>query len=604
MGRTSRFHAVLFMLACLVLAGGSFAHAAQPIHLTDAAPAVSLSPAMRYSVDVGIQRSAEELFARLDSSEFLELPKGNPTFGFVEGAYWFHARVSNGNPDFRHYVLAVDYVLLDQIDLYVRRADGTTAHEVSGDRLPFPSRAYSYRAPNFRLVLDGGETVDLLLRVQTESSMQVPMTVYSEKAFLGQVRDTQLGIGIYYGMILALLLYNLILFASLRDANYLYYSLYVVGFGFVQLCLNGLAFEYLWPNSPGLANRAIPISMALGMLTMHQFVRVFLDLKHRLPLGNRILLGFVIFHALMLVVSMFAAYRYSVLPGTAAVFPGIAAILGVSLILALRGDRSARILLLAWGVLLLGTTVYAMVSFGVLPKMFLTEYGMQIGSALELILISFALAHRFASLRDENVRIVQAARDELEQRVDQRTRELSTTLSELAIANERLRESSLRDGLTGVYNRRYFDSVYEPMRAGCRAAGQDFSVLVADIDHFKRINDEAGHLIGDDCLHLAASVIEKAVGDSGHVVRYGGEEFVVLLPDINEASMRAKADSIRAALAASPLLANGVPIPMTISIGGAHAAPGDSIAAMDLLQNADAAMYKAKHQGRNRVVVH
>jgi len=245
-----------------------------------------------------------------------------------------------------------------------------------------------------------------------------------------------------------------------------------------------------------------------------------------------------------------------------------------------------------------------MVSFGVLPKMFLTEYGMQIGSALELILISFALAHRFASLRDENVRIVQASRDELEQRVEQRTRELSTTLNELAIANERLRESSLRDGLTGVFNRRYFDSTFEPMRDDCRAKGRDFSVLVADIDHFKQINDGAGHLIGDDCLHLAASVIERTVGDSGQVVRYGGEEFVVLMPDVDEIEMRSKANSIRAAIASSPLLTNGVPIPMTISVGGAHAAPGDSIAAMDLLQQADEAMYRAKHQGRNRVVVH
>ncbi|TAH43829.1 MAG: diguanylate cyclase [Gammaproteobacteria bacterium] len=604
MGGMSRFHAGVVLLACLVLACGWPAHAAEPMLLTDAKPTVSLSPAMRYGVDAKLDLRAEDLFGKIDGDYFQDLPKGDPTFGFVDGAYWFHVRLGNGNPARRDYVLAVDYVLLDQIDLYLRRVDGSVAHEASGDHLRFQDRAYNYRAPNFLIRLEAGETVDVLLRVQSESSMQVPMTMYTEPAFLNQVRDAQFGIGIYYGMILALLLYNLILFASLRDANYLYYSTYVAGFGFVQYCLNGLAFEYLWPNSPRLANLAIPVSMAIGMLAMHQFVRVFLDLKQRLPIGNRILWGFIIFHALMLVVSFLAPYRVAVLPGTAAVFPGIAAIFGVSLVLALRGDRSARILLLAWGMLLLGTTVYAMVSFGVLPKMFLTEYGMQIGSALELILISFALAHRFASLRDENVRIVQASRDELEQRVEQRTRELSTTLNELAIANERLRESSLRDGLTGVFNRRYFDSTFEPLRDDCRAKGRDFSVLVADIDHFKQINDGAGHLIGDDCLHLAASVIERTVGDSGQVVRYGGEEFVVLMPDADETEMRSKANSIRAAIAASPLLTNGVPIPMTISVGGAHAAPGDSITAMDLLQQADEAMYKAKHQGRNRVVVH
>lgn len=599
----SRFCAAVALFACLVLACSWPAHAAQSLVLTDQ-PSVSLSPVTRYTVDARQDLQAEDLFGKVDSDFFRDLPKGDPTFGFVDGAYWFHARLVNGSSSVRDHVLVVDYVLLDQIDLYVRRADGRITHEVSGDRHPFQNRAYSYRAPNFLIRLGAQESVDVLLRVQSESSMQVPMTLYTEPAFLNQVRDAQFGIGIYYGMILALLLYNLILFASLRDANYLYYSTYVAGFGFVQFCLNGLAFEYLWPDSPRIANLAIPISMALGMLTMHQFVRVFLDLKKHLRIGNRILLGFVAFHSVMLVVSFFAPYRVGVLPGTAAVFPGIAAIFGVSLVLALRGDRSARILLFAWGMLLLGTTVYAMVSFGVLPKIFLTEYGMQIGSALELILISFALAHRFASLRDENVRIVQAARDELEHRVEQRTRELSTTLNELAVANERLRESSLRDGLTGVFNRRYFDSTFESMRNDCRIKGRDFSVLVADIDHFKQINDSAGHLIGDDCLHLAASVIERTVGDSGQVVRYGGEEFVVLMPDADEGEMRTKANSIRAAIAASPLLTNGAPIPMTISVGGAHAAPGDSIAAMDLLQKADEAMFRAKHQGRNRVVVH
>ncbi|MFA7321815.1 MAG: 7TM diverse intracellular signaling domain-containing protein, partial [Dokdonella sp.] len=201
----------------------------------------------------------------------------------------------------------------------------------------------------------------------------------------------------------------------------------------------------------------------------------------------RVIRGFIYFHVVMLLLSFVIDYRTAVLLGTAAVFPGTAAIFAVSLILAKRGDRAAKILLLAWSVLLVGTTVYAMVSFGVLPKLFVTEFGMQIGSALEMILLSFALAFRFADLRNENVRIVQSARDELEQRVGERTRELSTTLDELAHANERLRESSLRDGLTGVYNRRYFEANFAPMLEECRKAGKPFGVLVVDIDHFKHI---------------------------------------------------------------------------------------------------------------------
>jgi diguanylate cyclase (GGDEF)-like protein len=129
------------------------------------------------------------------------------------------------------------------------------------------------------------------------------------------------------------------------------------------------------------------------------------------------------------------------------------------------------------------------------------------------------------------------------------------------------------------------------------------SVLVADIDHFKRINDEAGHLVGDDCLRMAAELIGRVIGKEGSVVRYGGEEFVILLPGVDAADLRNFAEAIRSVIATSPLAINGDSLAMTISVGGATAQVGDCAAAMALLQKADAAMYKAKHDGRNRIDV-
>lgn len=586
----------------LLLLADVSAAAIEPVVLHASDGVSSLAPFSRYSVDASLGASVDEQFGRLESDAFQPLPHGNATFGFVDGAYWFHVRMRNDEPRTQQRILVLDYALLDQIDAYLRHDDGSIDHFISGDFHPFNQRYLRYRSPNFLLVLAAHEQADLLVRVLSKSSMQVPLTIYTQKAFFETTRDVQLGVGIYYGILLALLLYNLILFITLRDANYFYYVLYVGGFGVAQLCLNGLAFEYLWPDSPQLANLAIPLSMAFGMLVMHQFVRVFLDLEHRLPIGNRIALGFIVFHLVMLVLSPFVDYRFAVFLGTAAVLPGATAILSFSLILARRGDPAARILLWAWLVLLIGTVSYAMVSFGVLPKVFITEFGMQIGSALELILLSFALALRFATLRNENIRIVQTARRELEVRVDERTRELSTTLNELASANDRLRESSLRDGLTGVYNRRHFEASYESTLRESQAAGRSFGVLVGDIDHFKRVNDEAGHLVGDDGLRLTAAIIEEQVGDNGQVIRYGGEEFVVLLADTNAKSIAAIAESIRAEISDRTSKPDVMPIPLTISIGTALARPDDDISSTALLQRADAAMYKAKHDGRNRVV--
>ena len=596
------FRAAIAALGMLV--SGAATAAIEPVLLLPADTEIALATNTRFAIDASASATADEEFSLVDSDVFQPLPNGNAAFGFVDGAYWFHARLLNRDTEVHRRILSVNYVLLDEIDVYLRRADGSIDHFSSGDSQPFDQRALRSRMPNFLIDLDSDEQADLLVRVRSKSSMQVPLVLYSQKAFFERTRDSYLGVGLYYGVLLALLLYNLILFFSLRDTNYFFYVLYICAFGFVLFCLNGLAFEYLWPNVPWLANTAIPVSMALSMLFMHQFVRVFLDLRRRLPVGNRIILGFMVFHTTMVLLSMLIDYRTAVLLGTAAVFPGAAAILGVSLILARRGDRAAQILLLAWTVLLIGTSAYAMVSFGLLPKVFFSEYGIQIGSALEMILLSFALAWRFASLRDENIQIVQSARNELEIRVDERTRELSSTLDELASANERLRESNLRDGLTGVYNRRYFNAAFEPMRVASRRAGHTFGVLVADIDHFKRVNDEAGHLAGDDCLRLTAATIESVVGDRGHVIRYGGEEFVVLLPDITPETLPLIAERIRAAIAGTAPLSNGSSISPTISIGAAMAASGDAVESTTLLQRADEAMYRAKHEGRNRVVVY
>jgi two-component system, sensor histidine kinase LadS len=589
-------------IAFLFMAGTtSAAIAPLVLHSTDSE--VALAPATRYSIDHDLSASAEDEFRLIDTDAFQPLPHGNATFGFVDGAYWFHVRLLSRDPQSHRRILVLDYALLDNIDLYVRRDGGSMEHFVSGDSHPFGSRAISFRAPNFFIDLHAGEQIDLLLRAQSKSSMQAPLKLFRETAFFQEIEDLQLGAGIYYGILLGLLLYNLILFAFLRDANYFFYTLYVGSFGLAQFCLGGLAFQYLWPNSPHIANLAIPLSMALAMLLMLQFVRVFLDLKTHLVLGNRVTLALMGMHAAMLALSFVLDYRTAVLIGTAAVLPDALVMFGVSLVLARRGDVAARILLLAWSALLLGTSSYALVSFGVLPKIFITEYGMQIGSAMEVILLSLALAWRFAALRDENVRIMQTARDELEGRVSERTRELSDTLTELASANDRLRESNLRDGLTGVRNWRYFDAGYESMLAESHAAGRTFGVLVVDIDHFKRVNDEAGHLVGDDCLRLTASVIEKHAGTGGIPIRYGGEEFVVLLPDTDAEAALATAESIRAAVAATPLMINGSKVCLTVSVGVALASADSGIAPLELLQRADEAMYSAKNKGRNQVAV-
>src|SRR5690606_16244868 len=234
-------------------------------------------------------------------------------------------------------------------------------------------------------------------------------------------------------------------------------------FGMVLFTLNGLGFEYLWPDSAWLADKSVPLSICLALIGMQQFARIFLELKTRFPRGNIVSLGLIGFFLLLGIASLWLPYHASTPIAARAVLVGVLWIAVACIVVTRRGYVPARLFLLAWSMFLLGTTMFTLIAFGVLPKTFYTEYGVQIGSALEMLLLSVALVNRYASLRKENARIVGEANQKLERKVAQRTQEVRAALVQLEEAHSRLRDSSRRDGLTGLYNRTYFHDAFEKM---------------------------------------------------------------------------------------------------------------------------------------------
>lgn len=563
---------------------------------------LELSRYVDYRVDADGQADATSMYELADAGQFRPLLHGAPTFGFQSGAFWLHARLFNQGNSEQRWLLLLEYSLLDNIDVYMRYPDGRIDHLASGDKLPFSARAIRYRHPNFWLDLPQGTEVELLVRVQSESSMQVPLSIYTFGAFAELERDAQIGIGLYNGILLALFFYNLVLWLSLRDNSHFWYLCHLAGFGLVLFCLNGLAFEYLWPQSPWLANHAIPLAMCLSQMAMHQFARVFLNLGESWPLGDRLSRGFILFYGLVGLFSLWSGYRAPVMLATYAVFPGVLTVLLQSFRCIRNDYRPARLFLAAWTMLLLGTAMYASVSFGLLDKNFLTEFGIQIGSAVEMILLSYALAYRHADQRGLSELQVREANEQLERSVSRRTAELSSALEQLADANSRLRESNRRDVLTGLFNRRHFREMFEQMLQHAQETRQAISLLLIDLDHFKKVNDTHGHLAGDECLRaLARSLNDSLSAENALVARFGGEEFVVLLPGATAERAMAVAERIRHQIGALPVNFSGGKIWMTASIGAFSVPAGHTVGPDEILHLADDALYNAKDAGRDRV---
>ena len=584
----------------LLCAGGADARAVA--ELPRGADTLDLTPYLAWHHDADAAATPAAMFARAADGDFAPMPADGPTFGFQDGAWWFHARVVNHDPDEPRWLLVQQYALSDRLDVYLRYPDGTVVHQAAGDMLPFAARAVSYRHPNFRVRLPAGQPVELLVRVQSESSMQVPLGLYTPTAFAELARDAQFGMGLYYGILIALLVYNLVLWLVLRDQGYFWYLFHVAGFGLVLFCLNGLAYEYLWPGSPRLQDWCVPVSICIALMAMLQFTRHFMELRRRMPVGNRVALGMIAFFAAWGVASLFLPYRDSVPVASAAVFPGIGFIVGISVEMVRRGYRPARRFLVAWALFLLGIAAFSAIAFGLLPKTFYTEYGLQFGSAVEMLLLSIALGHRYASLRNENERIVRSANEELERNVSVRTQELRRALAQLGDANTQLREYSRRDPLTGVYNRRHFREAFEQQLRDPRHRHEPLALLIADLDNFKQINDGHGHLVGDDCLCAAARLFEAELSPHGGLVaRFGGEEFVALLPGLDADAALKAAEAVRLRVQGAAAEDDGPPVPLTISIGVHVVAPGERPAPEDVIRAADEAMYRAKNEGRDRV---
>lgn len=165
-----------------------------------------------------------------------------------------------------------------------------------------------------------------------------------------------------------------------------------------------------------------------------------------------------------------------------------------------------------------------------------------------------------------------------------------------------LREYSQRDPLTGVYNRRHFREAFEQALLERQDNGKPLALLLLDLDHFKQINDRYGHLAGDDCLRHAARCVEDAVASRGGLVaRFGGEEFVAVLPNTNAQEALQAAEAIRLRIHQTPVAARNHSIRMSTSIGVHTVEASRETIPEEVIRIADEALYRAKDDGRNCV---
>jgi PAS domain S-box-containing protein len=333
---------------------------------------------------------------------WLKSRKDSLGFGFSTAAYWVRFRVRNNSNGAIECYLNQNYALISHIDCYVDDGIALT-HMMTGHSYRFAQRPMNYRTFVFPITVKPRGDVTCYLRFRTDSALIVDLDLYSPGVF-NFIHDQESAfLWMFYGILLVMLLYHLILFFSMRDIGYLYYMMSIAAMLFLAMGLNGISYQHLWPENPWWERYNNPVMIGLTYAFFLQFGRYYIDLKKQMPRADiavRILI--VLGLAAGLSTLIIQNYRFSIVTTTAITLISMVYSLYLLVILTfIKKSRTARSFLIAVGILILGVILYILKTYGLIQENLVTSYSMQAGWVAMVILLSLGLADRMNMMRHQ-----------------------------------------------------------------------------------------------------------------------------------------------------------------------------------------------------------
>ncbi|WP_083001551.1 diguanylate cyclase [Halomonas sp. GT] len=513
-------------------------------------------------------------------------------FGYTQSDVWLKTQIYNASPFPTTWMVKFEYPFLDHVTLYTLREHASEVQH-SGSAVPIDERSIAHRQAVFPLMLAGNETVTLYTQVNATGSKFLSYSLMTPEAFYTQNDRHNFWLATYFGMLLALSIYNLLLFFGLKERVFLYYALFAFGFTLAILTFNGIGTLMFWSFLGDNTARLVAIGFTFASTIGTLFAQSFLNTAIYCPRWHQ-------------AISLFRGYCYLaliaviLLPIQPALrlmdITGFAA----SLLMLVCGIYcswcrvpSARIFVLAWSIFLLGAAVFALRNLSILPANFITLHGIQIGSAIEMLLLSFALAARFNKLKwqkeraqAETVAILKKQEAILEAKVAARTQALEK------LANH--------DMLTGLLNRNGLARCAEAALERCKQTHTPLVLVMCDLDCFKPINDQYGHEVGDFVLQQVAKRLVHVARESDHCARFGGDEFILLLEGVSDQTvLQEMRNRIEQAIRSPIKLPCGTLVSVGVSIGISISHENNNTLA-SLLREADSQMYAVKSRQTTR----
>lgn len=597
--------------------------AAAPIMLDRGSSGLILNGQIELLEDVGARLNIADMADPAVQQRFVPA-NGKASVGQSRNPWWIKVSLQRRSAAPPSWWLEVGSVTQLNMQLYLPGPHTNWTQRQSGEVVNYADgRDHPYRRTLFKLPELGEEPLTFYLRAYDPAGNSFPLKVW-QLDDLSQLAATEnIGLGVIYGVIAALLLYNLFIFFSLRDAAYFWYVLATAGALLFIVSMTGHGFQYLWPNQPVPVWLDRIVLPSLWGIFASRFTQTLMQTRRYVRWAHHLLNLACVLYVIAVALD-FMGQR-----GTAA---WIIALLSITSIPAALGSAFVRwrqkyfpalLYLCGYGLILGSTGLLLMRATGVVQPADWNAYVFPLAVAAESILFSFALAYRIQTLksdraialqqadREKTARLsqIQASADELKRAVELRTAELAQANTQLAQANQQLREreqalqhAAFHDPLTDLPNRRYLIERVENALADANRRHESVALLLVDLDHFKPINDRHGHDAGDLMLRTIGQRLREHVRSNDMVARLGGDEFAIVISG-PEAEQHAQEIAVRLLTElARPVLYGANNLAVTISIGAALF-PQHAKQFAGLYKAADEALYQAKSQGRSGCIM-
>jgi len=561
----------------LYLIAGLFLLSAVPARLTAAAVDAEtllenrkICPYAAYMEDRDGSLSIDRVLGEGLAGKWVRSEKKSLGFGFTSSVYWVRFEIRNSGKNDIDILVQQEYPLIDDLQMWIY-SDGAPAGSYStGDLQSFSNRPYYNRTFVFPVTLKAGAGTSVYLRYKSQSSMSISLDAWRKSDFTRISRSEELMLVFYYGIMLAMVVYNLFVLVFLRKREYLYYTLFIFGFLIFTMTQNGTAFQFLWPSFPWFANFCIPPVLCLTVLFAILFSVTYLDMRKYDRLFYRLLLGLGAALAVFFMASLFLPYRFSMTGSAALALIVVVCAITAGVRVVMLGNRNARLYLLACGIFLLGSFIYLLKSFGALPSGVVTDWSLQGGSAAMVLLLSLALAERIrtttSELESTKVRLERRTRaledmmdsarkmsselfsvgtdqerisrtfSEMSQEQASMSEEMSAAFEELTAAIETIRSS----GESQVVERERVGKMVEDLRATQQTVISMSGEALRSVNEISRSADETGGNMErmEEVIHVIA--------EGGRTVR----NFMSVIDDItdkiNLLSLNASIEAARA----------------------------------------------------------